>query len=43
MELSTFTEPELTESVKTDPDKKALENRQLEMKWKIMFEQYIKK
>ena len=43
MRLSTFSEPEFTASVKEDPDEKALENRQLEMKWKIIFERHIKK
>jgi len=33
----------LTESVKIDVDRNALENRQLEMKNKIMFERHIKK
>ena len=43
MRLSTFSEPVLTESVKIDANEKALENRQLEMKYKIMFERHIKK
>ena len=43
MRLSTFLEPVLTESVKIDANEKALENRQLEMNYKIMFERHIKK
>ena len=42
MKLSRFKEPEFTTSVKTDADAKNLENRMLEMKYKIMLEIYMK-
>lgn len=42
MTLAVLSEPELTASTKTDAAAKELDNRMLEMKWKIMFEIHMK-